>query len=100
MPHLDRLWSEVSKDRKDVVFLAINQGDEADVIRNYWSEGKFSLTPVRQEGGTVSEAFGVQAYPTNYVIGADGKVLWRSVGWDEKAVTKAIAGTAKPAAEK
>ena len=44
----------------------------------------------RQDGSAVSEAFGVMAYPTNYVIGPDGKVAYRDVGWDEAAVKKLI----------
>ena len=41
---------------------------------------------MRQEGSTVSDAFGVQYYPTNYMIGADGKIVWRAVGYDEAAI--------------
>lgn len=44
------------------------------------------MTAVRQHGSAVSEAFGVQAYPTNYLIGPDGKILWRGVGWNEQAL--------------
>ena len=35
--------------------------------------------------------YGVQAYPTNYLIGPDGKVLWRSVGFDEEGLRAALA---------
>ena len=50
---------------------------------------------MRQTGDAVSRAFGVQAYPTNYVVGPDGKVLYRGVDYDEEALRKALAGTAK-----
>jgi hypothetical protein len=33
----------------------------------------------------------VQAYPTNYLVGPDGKVLWRGVGFNEKALRDALA---------
>ena len=39
----------------------------------------------------VGSAYGVQAYPTNYLIGPDGKVLWRGVGFNEEAIRKALA---------
>ena len=90
MPHLQGLWSEVSQQRKDVTFLAVNIGDDKDVIAQWWQEGKFSLRAVRQSGDEVSRAFGVQAYPTNYVVGPDGKVLYRGVGYDEEAIRKAL----------
>ena len=95
MPHLQDLWSEVTQTRKDVEFIAINLGDEKDVIESYWKEGEFSLRPVQQEGGSVSEAFGVKAYPTNYVVGPDGKVLYRGVGYHEEKVRRALESTAR-----
>lgn len=95
MPHLNDLWSEIAKTRKDVQFYAVNIGDEKDVIADYWKEGGFAFPPVRQKEGEVSKAFGVNAYPTNYVIGPDGKVLWRAVGFDPKALEEALAKTAK-----
>ena len=75
MPHLQGLWSEVSSSRNDVVFLAVNVNDPKERIEEWWQEGKFTLQAVRQQGDEVSRAFGVKAYPTNYVVGPDGKVL-------------------------
>ncbi len=95
MPSISSLWSEVSKNRKDVLILAVNLNDEKDVIAKYWSTGEFTHSAVRQQDAEVSAAFKVQAYPTNYVIGPDGKILYRSVGWNEGAVSAALAATAR-----
>ncbi len=35
--------------------------------------------------------YGVQAYPTNYIVGADGTVVYRSVGFDEAGLRAALA---------
>ena len=79
-----------------MVFLAVNSGDGPAIIEKYWKEEGFKLSAVREDDdGSVSQAFGVQAYPTNYVIGPDGKVLWRSVGYDEGAIRQALAYTEK-----
>ena len=94
MPALQDLWSEVGSRRNDVVFLAVNRGDSKEQIASWWSEAGFRLKAVRQDGGAVSEAFGVRAYPTNYVIGPDGKVLYRGVGYDENAIRNALESTA------
>ena len=88
MPQLQSLWSEVNKERDDVVFLCVNIGDEKDVIQKWWGEDGFTLKAMRQDGSAVSNAFGVQYYPTNYLIGPDGKVAWRAVGYDEGAIRK------------
>lgn len=65
-------------------------GDEKSVIEKYWAEKGFTMRPVRQQESAVSDAFGVMAYPTNYVIGPDGKIAWRGVGWSEEAVRSAL----------
>jgi hypothetical protein len=95
MPHLSDLWSEVSSQRKDVEFLAVDIGDSAEVIRAWWKDGGFKLRAMQQHEGDVSAAFGVQAYPTNYVIGPDGKVIWRGVGFEPAMILGAIATTQK-----
>ncbi len=91
MPHLQDLWSEVSKANDDVVFLCVNIGDEKSVIEKWWSDDGFTLRAVRQDGDKVSKAFGVRAYPTNYILDPEGKVAYRGVGWDEAAV-RAVLG--------
>lgn len=35
--------------------------------------------------------YGVMAYPTNYVLDENGKVIWRGVGFDEGAIRTALA---------
>ncbi len=32
----------------------------------------------------------VQAYPTNYILDSSGKVIFRSVGFDEAGIRKAL----------
>lgn len=93
MPHLSDLWSEVSNQRQDVACVAVNIGDSPQVVADWWKEGAFAHEPALQEGDAVSAAFGVQVYPTNIVIGPDGRVLYRAVGWDEPAIRAALAAS-------
>ncbi len=65
--------------------LAIDFGDKAETVAAYFRNERFALTPLLQESDEVSRAFGVQSYPTNYLIDADGKVAWRMVAFDEAA---------------
>jgi hypothetical protein len=39
---------------------------------------------------TLGKAYGVQAYPTNYLVAPDGKIAWRSVGYDEAGLLAAL----------
>ena len=89
MPHLSDLWSEVSRSQ-DVVGLSVNIRDSREVIAEWWKAGRFRHQPVMQQGDSVSRAFGVRAYPTNYLIGPDGRVVWRGVGWDEAGLRAAL----------
>ena len=42
------------------------------------------------KGDPICQAFKVMAFPTNYVIGPDGKVKWGSVGFDEAEVKRQL----------
>ena len=45
----------------------------------------------KKGGPDVSQLYGVQAYPTNYLIGADGKILAQFVGFNEKELLAELA---------
>ena len=36
------------------------------------------------------KTYGVQAYPTNYLVTSDGKIAWRGVGFNEDALRSAL----------
>jgi hypothetical protein len=71
----------------------VNANDPEDTIQKYIQEGNFTFKIVmggQGENYTVGKAYGVMAYPTNYLVGPDGKVLWRSVGFDEAGLRAAL----------
>ncbi|GIV01614.1 MAG: hypothetical protein KatS3mg015_0444 [Fimbriimonadales bacterium] len=72
-----------------VNLLAFNRGDSPETVKNYFAENKFSYTPVMAPV-KVHQAFGVRAYPTNYVVDSEGKVIARFVGWNEDAMKDAL----------
>ena len=92
MPHLQKIYEEL-KD-KGLGIIALNANDKEELITKYFTESKFTMPAVMGGSGanyTIGKAYGVRAYPTNYLVGADGKVLWRSVGFNEQALRKALA---------
>jgi hypothetical protein len=66
----------------------VNPGiDDSKAIVEYWKQGKFSFdTIATPESDAVIAKFGVDTFPTNYLIGKDGKILWRGVGFDSNAI--------------
>lgn len=77
--------------------MAVNGSDDAETINKYIAENKFTFQvgmADKRQGATydVAAKYGVSAYPTNYLVDAlTGKVLWRGVGFDEKAIRDALA---------
>jgi peroxiredoxin/outer membrane lipoprotein-sorting protein len=91
-PHLQKIYDEL-KD-KGLELVAVNRGDSADVINRYVEANKFSfpiLMGGRDPAHSVDKAYGVTDYPTNYLIGPDGTVLWRGDGFREESLRRALA---------
>lgn len=70
--------------------------DDAATINKYAKENNFTfrigMADKKAGGGIydVADKYGVMAYPTNYLVAPDGKILWRSVGFDEEGLRKAL----------
>lgn len=78
----------------DILIYALNSGsDEREVVSKYWSDSEFTFEALLEKGearGRSAANLGVQAYPTNIVVGPDGKVRYASVGYDEAAIRRAL----------
>jgi hypothetical protein len=89
------MYSELND--KGMRLIAVNGFDSDAVINKYVQENKFTFSigmADKKEGGgiyDVAEKYGVSAYPTNYVIDASGKVIWRGIGFNEAAIRKVLA---------
>jgi peroxiredoxin len=72
--------------------VAINYGDSADTITKYVEKEKFTFPIVMngKDAADMSKAYGVQAYPTNYVLDSSGKIVARFVGFNEKGLLDAL----------
>jgi peroxiredoxin len=88
-PHLQKLYSE-RKD-KGLELIAINHGDDKEAIEKYLSENKLTFeVGMPPEESDIFRDYGVQAYPTTYIIDSKGTVVFRSVGYDEEGIHKAL----------
>ena len=71
----------------------INSGDTPERITKYLKDVSLDL-PVALDGSgakfKVGKAYGVEAFPVSYLIGADGTILWRGIGLDEAALKVAL----------
>ena len=72
--------------RKDVLVLAQNSGaDDRDTVARFWKDSGFTFDALldAKAPGSNAKALGVRAYPTNFVIGPDGTLLYASTGFEE-----------------
>jgi len=88
---LQQIYNELKGQGLNLI--AVNSGDPAATIVKYRKEGKFTFPMAMDSSdGKVANLFKVQAYPTNYILDAEGKVVAAFVGFDEAAMKKALTG--------
>jgi peroxiredoxin len=88
MPHLNALYQAYAS--KGLVVLGINSKDNPirkEKINTYLSR-KEIMYPTLLASEATDNAFLVKAYPTIYVIGADGKVLASHIGFNDSMISK------------
>ncbi len=91
MPSLERAWS-LLKD-KDVVVLAINVGENADVIFEFTGQYPMSFPLPMDLDGAVTKLYPITGLPTTYVINPEGMVTHRAVGsreWDDPQLIRTL----------
>jgi peroxiredoxin/outer membrane lipoprotein-sorting protein len=89
--HLKQLYASLRN--KGLEIVAVNQGDSDEIIRKFLKQGGYTFPVAKgpKDGGIFSK-YGVVAFPTNYLIDRYGKVVFRSVGFDEQGLKRALTG--------
>jgi len=93
LPSVQELHEELA-DRDDVAILALNSGvDDDEVVERYWEDSGFSFPAVMDvpgEEGANARSLKAKVFPTNIVVGPDGRVLYASVGYDEARIRELL----------
>ena len=79
---------------KGLQIVAINAFDKPETVNKYMRENRFTFPVLlggRGKDYILGRTYGVQTYPANFLIGPDAKILWREVGFDERALRTALA---------
>lgn len=79
-PHLEKLYQQFKV--KGLGLVGATPIDTPDVVAKYYKEGKFSFPCVVSNGTSVDlqKMYRLRAYPTNYIIDSNMKILYRKVG--------------------
>ena len=87
---LQKLYEEHRENGFEVI--AVNHNDKAADIAAFLKERGITF-PVGLNGQGVERVtpkFNVDAFPSNFIIGPSGKILWREVGYNEAKLRLAI----------
>jgi hypothetical protein len=81
---------------KGLSIVSMNYCDKPSVAGDYWKKSGFAF-PTLMAPDSWHEKYKVVAYPTNYVVGKNGKIVARFVGFDEAGLKKALRSQGVPA---
>jgi thiol-disulfide isomerase/thioredoxin len=92
LPKLQKIYDEMKGKGLEVV--AINSDDEFAAIRRYTETSGWTfpiaLGTLEKQRKSIPELYFVELFPTNFLIDATGKVVYRRVGWDEASLREAL----------
>jgi len=91
LPSMEKLWQAIQK--KDVVMLAINIGEDADRIFTFTTDYPVTFPLLMDRDSSVIKQYPVLGIPTTFVIDPKGRIIYRAVGtreWDDKAIIEQI----------
>ncbi len=77
-PHYQKLVNEYA-DKPDVVFLAISTDADPEAVKPWLKEKGYGLTVLYDKGASID--YKVLGIPTTYLIGPDGNIAYRTVGF-------------------
>ena len=79
MPALHALNDEF--DERGAEFLAVNVGEEPELVRDFLQDKEFAVRVVMDEQEDISGAYGVRGIPQLVIVGMDGRVVRIEVGY-------------------
>lgn len=91
-PHLQEVYTRFKS--KGLGVVAINIVDDRKMIREYQARKQWTVPLLMdQDGGTnhgVASRYQAHNFPANFLVDAEGKILWISVGYDIEGMDKAL----------
>ncbi|MFO8065072.1 MAG: TlpA disulfide reductase family protein [Spirochaetota bacterium] len=81
MPSMQTLYEELNGENFEIV--AVNLQEDPSTVEGFIEEHGFSFPVLLDRSGGTGRTFGVRGIPTSYIIGRDGRVLARKVGYHE-----------------
>jgi len=87
-PRIQDYYAELKSD--DFEIIAVNVGQPMSVSLDFKQSFGVTFQMLTDTEKAVGELYDVEAYPTNYFIGPDGKVIKKYIGWVSKKQVEVI----------
>jgi len=81
MPSMERLYQEFKGDGLEIV--AVNFMESAETARSFMKESGFTFPVLMDQGGEISQRYGVHAIPVTFLIGRKGLLMAKSMGYKD-----------------
>jgi peroxiredoxin len=79
MAALDSLRTKYASRGLRVVAVSVDNGD-IDKVRKFAESNHLGMTVAHDPASTINQTYEVVGVPTTFIIGRDGKLLWRHTG--------------------
>jgi thiol-disulfide isomerase/thioredoxin len=86
-PHFEKIAARYAGE-KDIQFFALNCDDDEALVRPYLQEEKPKTTVLFADN--LESYFAVNSFPTTVILGRDGKIAFRTDGFDPDTVDKTL----------
>lgn len=80
-PQVEELYNEYRD--KNFTVLSIDCREDLETVRKKYPKGKHIFPVVLDYDGSVALSYGIQGYPTFFLIDKSGKIAYRQVGYKE-----------------
>ena len=90
MPAFEKLHREFN--RRDVVILAVDVGEEEDVVSQYIRKEKLTFPVLLTGSGDMPDKYNVSAYPTLVVVDRNGRISESLIGGRSESALRAAIG--------
>lgn len=87
MPHIQELYEEYGENKNDVIFIGVNNENQESMI-NFLNKNNYSFPVVTDVEEEVMKNYKINAFPTTFIIGKDGKIVDFIIGEASKKTMK------------
>ena len=83
MPSMEKLYNRFKDQGLEI--LAVDIGEDESTVRRFINSSKYTFPVLLDTNNRISNAYGIEAIPTSYILDREGKIIARVVGsisWD------------------